>query len=64
MASRRKKQEEALKYLYDIYREKRGLKNDKWITPFNILMLIMLCVGSFFMPKLVIALGISYFIST
>lgn len=64
MSVRRQKQEDALKYLYQLYREERGLNNDKWITPYNILMLILFSVGSFFMPKLVIALNISYFIGT
>lgn len=64
MLARRKKQQQALLYLYDLYKEQREIKNDIWITPYNILMLIMLGISSFVLPKLTIILSLSYLIST
>lgn len=51
-------------HLFDIYKENNGIRNDKWITPYNIIILILLGIGSFFVPKLTIALALSYFISS
>lgn len=51
-------------HLYELYKQGKGIKNDRWVMPYNMVMMLLLCVGSFFMPKLVIAIAISYFIST
>lgn len=46
-----------------MYKESQGIKSSKWITPFNIIMMVALGIGSFFFPKLVIGLAFSYFLS-
>jgi len=61
---RREHQKKAVLHLYELYKKESGIHNSKWLAPYNILMLLLLGITSFFLPKLAIGLSITYLIST